>query len=183
MITSHFSGKEPALVDGTRETSRNSAQKRSRGFLLASLANPNPHHYPRVLRARIASLRSKRFRGAPPSCCCSRPIFRAGKTPKTPFPSLFAPQKRLLRRLSHRSLLFRVIYTWIFENRVSNAKITTYSTTWQLKAIKHVQRPIKSRYLTPGSKLMVHRRILTSRNLRGFSHGILSYFEDRQSYR
>ena len=35
------------------------------------------------------------------------------------------------------------------------AKISTHSTTWQFKTIKLIQRPIKSLYLTPGSKLMV----------------------------
>ena len=35
------------------------------------------------------------------------------------------------------------------------AKISTHSTTWQLKTIKLVQSPIKSLYLTPGSTLMV----------------------------
>ena len=33
------------------------------------------------------------------------------------------------------------------------AKISTHSTTWQFKTIKLVQRPIKSLYRTPGSKL------------------------------
>ena len=32
------------------------------------------------------------------------------------------------------------------------AKVRTHSTTWQLKTIKFVQRPIKSLYLTPGNK-------------------------------
>ena len=36
------------------------------------------------------------------------------------------------------------------------AKIPTHSTTWQFKTITLIQRPIKSLYLTPGSKLMVH---------------------------
>ena len=35
------------------------------------------------------------------------------------------------------------------------AKIATHSTTWQFKRIKLIQRPIKSLYLTPSSKLMV----------------------------
>ena len=46
------------------------------------------------------------------------------------------------------------------------AKISTHSTTWQFKAIKLVQRPIKSLYLTPGSKVMVARNIPTSPNLK-----------------
>ena len=46
------------------------------------------------------------------------------------------------------------------------AKISTHSTTWQLKTIKLVQRPIKSLYLTPGSKLMVPRSIPMSPNLK-----------------
>ena len=33
------------------------------------------------------------------------------------------------------------------------AKMSTHSTTWQVKTIKLVQRPIKSLYRTPGSKL------------------------------
>ena len=44
------------------------------------------------------------------------------------------------------------------------AKITTHSTTCQLKPIKFVQRPIKSLYLTPGSKLMVPRSIPRNRS-------------------
>ena len=36
------------------------------------------------------------------------------------------------------------------------AKIPTHSTIWQFKTITLIQRPIKSLYLTPGSKLMVH---------------------------
>ena len=46
------------------------------------------------------------------------------------------------------------------------AKISTHSTTWQFKTIKLVQRPIKSLYLTPGSKLMIPRSIPTSPNLK-----------------
>ena len=46
------------------------------------------------------------------------------------------------------------------------AKIPTHSTSWQFKTIKLVQRPIKSVYLTPGSKLMVPRSIPTSPNLK-----------------
>ena len=46
------------------------------------------------------------------------------------------------------------------------AKISTHSTTWQFKTIKLVQRPIKSLYLTPGSKLMVLRSIPTTPNLK-----------------
>ena len=46
------------------------------------------------------------------------------------------------------------------------AKISTHSTSWQFKTIKLVQRPIKSVYLTPGSKLMVPRSIPTSPNLK-----------------
>ena len=41
------------------------------------------------------------------------------------------------------------------------AKISTHSTTWQFKTTKLVQRPIKSIYLTPGSKLMIPRSIPT----------------------
>ena len=48
--------------------------------------------------------------------------------------------------------------------------MSTHSTTWQFKTIKLklVQRPIKSFYLTPGSKLMVPRSIPTSPNFRTF---------------
>ena len=46
------------------------------------------------------------------------------------------------------------------------AKITTHFTTWQLKTITFVQRPIKSFYLTPGSRLMIPRSIPTSRSLK-----------------
>ena len=43
------------------------------------------------------------------------------------------------------------------------AKISTHSTTWQFKTlIKLIQRPIKSLYLTTGSKLMIPRGIPTS---------------------
>ena len=41
------------------------------------------------------------------------------------------------------------------------AKISTYSTTWQFKTTKLVQRPNKNIYLTPGSKLMIPRSIPT----------------------
>ena len=46
------------------------------------------------------------------------------------------------------------------------AKITTHFTTWQLKTITFVQRPIKSFYLTPGGRLMIPRSIPTSRSLK-----------------
>ena len=46
------------------------------------------------------------------------------------------------------------------------AKISTHSTTWQLKTIKFVQRPFESLYVTPGSKLMVPKSIPTSPNFR-----------------
>ena len=46
------------------------------------------------------------------------------------------------------------------------AKVSTHCTTLQLKTIKLVQRPIKSLFLTPGSKLMVLRSISTIRNLK-----------------
>ena len=46
------------------------------------------------------------------------------------------------------------------------AKISVYSTTWQIKTIKLVERPIKSLNLTPGSKLMFPRSIPTSPNLK-----------------
>ena len=46
------------------------------------------------------------------------------------------------------------------------AKISTHSTTWQFKTTKLIQRPIKSLYLTPGSKLMVPRSIPTTPNLK-----------------
>ena len=45
------------------------------------------------------------------------------------------------------------------------AKISTHSTTWQFKTTKLIQRPIKSLYLTPGSKLVVPRSIRTSPHL------------------
>ena len=44
------------------------------------------------------------------------------------------------------------------------AKLSTHSTTWQFKTIKLIQRPIKSLYLTLGSKLMVPRSIPTNPN-------------------
>ena len=44
------------------------------------------------------------------------------------------------------------------------AKISTHSTAWQFKTIKLIQRPIKSLYLTTGSKLMIPRGIPTSPN-------------------
>ena len=46
------------------------------------------------------------------------------------------------------------------------AKISTHSTTWQFKTIKLIQRPSKSLYLTPGSKLMVPWSIPTAPNLK-----------------
>ena len=46
------------------------------------------------------------------------------------------------------------------------AKISTHSTIWQFKTIKLIPRPIKSLYLTPGSKLMVPRSIATTPNLK-----------------
>ena len=54
------------------------------------------------------------------------------------------------------------------------AKISTHSTTWQFKTIKLIQRPIKSLYLTPGSKLMVPRSIPTTSNLKWRKIAILS---------
>ena len=33
------------------------------------------------------------------------------------------------------------------------AKISSHSTTWQIKTTKLIQRPIKSLYMTPGSAL------------------------------
>ena len=48
---------------------------------------------------------------------------------------------------------------------ISQAKISTHSTSWQFKTIKLIQRPIKSLYLTPGSKFMVPGSIPTSPNL------------------
>ena len=59
---------------------------------------------------------------------------------------------------------FCEIYTWILKTGL--AKISTHSTSWQFKTVKLVQRPIKSVYLTPGSKLMVPRSIPTSPNLK-----------------
>ena len=61
-------------------------------------------------------------------------------------------------------LLLLLLYTWIFETGL--AKISTHFTTWQFKTIKLIQRPIKSLYLTPGSKLMVPRSIPTTPNLK-----------------
>ena len=46
------------------------------------------------------------------------------------------------------------------------AKISTHSTSCQFKTIKLVQRPIKSVYLTPGSKFMVPRSIPRSPSLK-----------------
>ena len=48
---------------------------------------------------------------------------------------------------------------------ISQAKISTHSTSWQFKTIKLIQRPIKSLYLTPGIKFMVPGSIPTSANL------------------
>ena len=48
----------------------------------------------------------------------------------------------------------------------TGAKISVYSTTWQIKTIKLVERPIKSLNLMPGSKLMFPRSIPTSPNLK-----------------
>ena len=53
----------------------------------------------------------------------------------------------------------------MFENRVSKDNDSFYYTIRQLKTTKFVQRPIKSLYLTPDSRLMVPRRIPTSRSL------------------
>ena len=66
-------------------------------------------------------------------------------------------QKRVF--LSTKFLMSTFTYTWIFENRVSKNINSFRSTTWQFKIIRLVQRPIKSLYLTPGSKLMVPRSI------------------------
>ena len=46
------------------------------------------------------------------------------------------------------------------------AKISTHYTTWQVKRIKLIQRPIKSLYMTPGNTLMVPRSIRTTPNLK-----------------
>ena len=47
------------------------------------------------------------------------------------------------------------------------AKKSTYSTTYQLQTIiMIIQRPIKSLFLTSGSKLVVPRNISTSPNLK-----------------
>ena len=54
------------------------------------------------------------------------------------------------------------IYTFIFENRVSEKNNWFYYLA--VKTTKLVQRPIKSLYLTSGSKLMVPRSIPTSPN-------------------
>ena len=45
-------------------------------------------------------------------------------------------------------------------------KISIHSTSWQFQTKKLIQRPIKSLYLTPGSKLMVPRSIPTSPTLK-----------------
>ena len=45
-------------------------------------------------------------------------------------------------------------------------RISTHSTSSQFQTKKVIQRPIESLYLTPGSKLMVPRSILTSPNLK-----------------
>ena len=62
--------------------------------------------------------------------------------------------------------LFIYLFMAEFLKPAGLAKIRTHSTTWQLKTIKFVQRPIKSLYLTPGSKLMVPRSIPKSRSLK-----------------
>ena len=41
--------------------------------------------------------------------------------------------------------------------KTGSAKMSTHFTTWQFKTTKLIQRPIKSRYLTLGSKLVVPR--------------------------
>ena len=43
---------------------------------------------------------------------------------------------------------------------------TGLETSWQFQTKKVIQRPIKSLYLTPGSKLMVPRSIPTSPTLK-----------------
>ena len=64
--------------------------------------SPTPRKH-LLCRLLIKGFVCKRFLRSPPppSYFCSRLIFRAGKTPKTPFlhSSFFAPRKRLLCRL------------------------------------------------------------------------------------
>ena len=54
-----------------------------------------------------------------------------------------------------------IIYYYYYYNipgflKTGLAKISTHSTTGQFKTITLIQRPIKSLYLTPGSKLMAY---------------------------
>ena len=63
-------------------------------------------------------------------------------------------------------IIIIIIITWIFENRGLAKLSTVDSTTWQFKTIKLIQRPIKSFYLTPDSKLMVPGSIPTTPNLK-----------------
>ena len=70
--------------------------------------------------------------------------------------------------LANHRALFSLIINVIIPGflKTGLAKILTHSTTWQFKTTKLIQRPIKSLYLTPGSKLMVPRSIPTSPNLK-----------------
>ena len=74
--------------------------------------------------------------------------------------SLHLPYEPLESTLSHGNLFIPGFL------KTGLAKISTHSTTWQFKTTKLLQRPIKSLYLTPGSKLVVPRSIATSPNLK-----------------
>ena len=69
----------------------------------------------------------------PPSYFCSRPIFRASKTPKTPFFALKAPRKRLLCRLRVIATFFFLLlhYSTKFSNKkcISIVLICSHSKT------------------------------------------------------
>ena len=86
--------------------------------------------------------------------------FCNGAPGRTPYNGLYG------ETLLERSTFLRLEYIYLDLWNPGLAKISTHSTSWQFKTIKLVQRPIKSVYLTPGSKLMVPRSIPTSPNLK-----------------
>ena len=59
-----------------------------------------------------------------------------------------------------QGFILSLIFIWPGFLKTGLAKISTHSTTWQFKTINLIHRPIKSLYLTPGSKLMVPRSII-----------------------
>ena len=75
----------------------------------------------------------------------------------------------ILKQYRHHCLSVRVNYIFAYIPgflKTGLAKILTYSTTWQFKTTKLIQRPIKSLYMTLGRTLMVPRSIPTSPNLK-----------------